>query len=214
MFRKLLKYFFRATLLVLVFVVLTNVWVILSTQKYVYQDTTLVPAYKVGLILGTSKKTAHGYGNPYFTYRIEAAAKLYHAGKVKHLILSGDNRTKYYNEPLDMQKALLEKGVPESAMTLDYAGLRTLDSIVRCNEIFGQSKFLIISQKFHLYRALFIASKYDLEASAFSAETPELSRSFKTLSREILARPKAIIDLYILDKKPKFAGEKVLIKIN
>ncbi len=213
MFRKLLKYFFRITLLVLVFIVLTNLWIVLSTQKHIYQNITLVPAYQVGLILGTSKKTIYGYENPYFKYRIDAAANLYHAGKVKHLILSGDNRTKYYNEPLDMQKALIKKGVPESAMTLDYAGLRTLDSIVRCSEIFGQSKFLIISQKFHLYRALFIASKYDLEASAFTAQTPALSRSFKTLSREILARPKAIIDLYILDKKPRFSGEEVVIKI-
>jgi len=212
-FKKALKYLLIFTALILGFIVTTNVWVILSTQAGIYEKVTAVPVHNVALVLGTSKKTAQGYENPYFKYRMEAAAKLYHAGRVKHFILSGDNRTKYYNEPRDMQEALLEMGIPDSAITLDYAGLRTLDSIMRCNDIFGQAKFIVISQKFHLYRALFIADKYDLDAIAFTAQSPKYSISIKTLAREVLARPKAIIDLYMLDKKPKFAGKEETIKI-
>ena len=99
-----------------------------------------------------------GSPNPFFEKRIETAAELYRIGKIDHFILSGDNRSMYYNEPMAMLKALLKKGVPASAITLDYAGLRTLDSIVRCKQIFGQNKIIIITQPFHSYRALFISS--------------------------------------------------------
>jgi SanA protein len=136
------------------------------------------------------------------------AAMLYAMGKIDHFILSGDNSTKYYNEPVEMRKALIGKGVPESVITLDYAGLRTLDSVVRSKKIFGQNKILIITQPFHSYRALFISRYYDMDAVAMVAEDPDLEHTFKVRLREYLARTKAVLDLYIFKTDPRFLGEK------
>lgn len=188
--------------------VFSNAWVIYSTRKQVHQSLESLPSTDVALVLGTSKKLSNGEENPYFNYRIEAADKLYKSGKIKHLILSGDNETRYYNEPQYMNEALLAKGIPESAITLDYAGFRTLDSVVRCKKIFGQTKFIIITQRFHSYRAVFIANHLGVETTAYVANNIPLTQSFSVVFREILARPKAILDLYILNITPRVMGEK------
>ncbi len=119
----------------------------------------------------------------------------------------------YYNEPMAMLKALLKKGVPASAITLDYAGLRTLDSIVRCKQIFGQNKIIIITQPFHSYRALFISKYYNMDAIAMVAEEPDFEYSVKVRVREYLARSKAVLDLYVLKTNPRFLGKKEQIKV-
>ena len=115
-----------------------------------------VPSRRIGLVLGTSKYLKNGEINPYFQNRINAAAALYHAGKIERLVLSGDHGSKYYNEPEDMKNALLLKGVSPKHIYLDYAGFRTLDSIVRMNAVFNQKIFTVISQEFHNKRAIFI----------------------------------------------------------
>src|SRR5205085_2828961 len=144
--------------------------------------------------------------NPFFEYRIKMAGTLYQAGKVKHLIVSGDNRTRFYNEPLEMKKALVKVGVPDSVITLDYAGLRTLDTIVRCKEVFGQTTITIVTQPFHCYRALFISEYYDMNAVAVMAQEPILESN--VYFREYFARAKAVLDLYILKTAPTHLGEK------
>lgn len=195
------------------FIVVCNLWIEKSTKNQVFDAVQEIPTNKVGLVLGTSKYTKNGYENPYFHYRIEAAAQLFHSRKVKHLIVSGDNRLKSYNEPKEMQAALIDRGIPESAITLDYAGFRTLDSVVRSKAIFGQQKITIISQKFHNQRALFIANNRGVEAVAYNAKDVPIRLGLKTMIREYLARCKAILDIIILNKQPKFLGEKVIINI-
>src|SRR5204862_2438607 len=148
--------------------------------------------HRVALVLGTSHRSVGGGPNPFFQHRIETAAELYQLGKIDHFILSGDNSTKFYNEPLEMRRALIKKGVPDSAITLDYAGLRTLDSVVRCKMIFGQHKITIITQLFHTYRALFISDYYGIDAVVLVADEPELERTFKVRIREYFARTKAV----------------------
>jgi SanA protein len=140
---------------------------------------------------------------------MEAASKLYAAGKVEHFILSGDNSLSYYNEPQDMRKALLLQGIPDSAITPDYAGFRTFDSVVRSKKIFRQDSITIITQEFHAYRALFISNYYGIKAMAFATEPVPKGYSFMTHMREFLARCMAVIDLYILGKEPKFLGEQI-----
>jgi SanA protein len=184
-----------------------------STKNSVFSDINKIPHHRIALVLGTSHKTSKGDPNPFFEKRIETAAALYKKGKIDHLILSGDNRTIYYNEPMAMLKALLKKDVPASAITLDYAGLRTLDSIVRCKEIFGQNKFIIITQPFHSYRALFISRYHHINAIAMVAEEPDFEYSFKVRIREYLARTKAVLDLYILKTPPRFLGQKEQINV-
>ncbi len=161
-----MRYFWRIAikgilwvgLLVALFVLAANIWVVNSTKDRVLTAIDRLPEKSVALVLGTSNKLIDGSPNPFFLERIQLAADLFRQGKISHFILSGDNRSKYYNEPIEMQKALVRLGVPDSLITLDYAGLRTLDSIVRSKEIFGQTKILIVTQSFHCYRALFIRS--------------------------------------------------------
>jgi SanA protein len=174
----------------------------------VFTDSSKLPAHRVALVLGTSHKLVGGKPNPYFEKRMDAAAGLYKEGKIDQFLLSGDNRTRFYNEPAEMRKALIARGVPSSAITLDYAGLRTLDSVVRSKEIFGQHQLTIITQSFHSYRALFISDYYGLESVAMVADEPDPESTTTVRIREYFARVKAVLDLYILKTRPRFLGEK------
>ena len=211
--RWLIRTVSTAFIVFVLLIIITNLWIVLSTDHQVFSDLTKLPDHRVALVLGTSNKTAGGNINPFFSKRMETAAELYRMGKIDHLILSGDNRSMYYNEPMEMQKALIKLGVPQTAITLDYAGLRTLDSVVRCKEIFGQSKITIITQPFHSYRALFISRYYDIEAVAMVAAEPGIEYSFKVRLREYFARTKAVLDLYVLKTSPRFLGEKEKIQV-
>jgi SanA protein len=197
-------------------VVAANIWVVTSTASKVFLDYRELPDSdndKVALVLGTSQKLVNGSPNPFFENRIRAAAMLYKEGKVDHFILSGDNRTKYYNEPASMKKALMNYGIPDSVITLDYAGLRTLDSVVRSKEIFGQDELIIITQSFHSYRALFISRYYDIDAVVLVAQEPAEETALKVYFREYFARTKAVLDLYILKTAPRHLGEKEPLNI-
>jgi SanA protein len=213
MLRDLIRVVLTAAFAVVVFLIACNMWVILSTDNQVYTELREIPASKVALVLGTSKRFADGRPNTYFENRINAAARLYKEGKIKHLILSGDNRTKYYNEPRDMKNALLQRGIPEEAITLDYAGLRTLDSMARSKLIFDQDELIVVTQKFHSYRAVFIGEYYDIKTLAYAADDLPLRESMNILFREFLARPMAVLDLYVLRKAPRHLGQREPIGI-
>jgi SanA protein len=163
-------------------------------------------------VLGANKN-AFGGRNLFFEYRVDAAAQLFKAGKIQHIIVSGDNHIDSYDESTDMKIALTERGVPDSCITLDFAGFRTFDSVVRCKEVFGQSSFTVISQEFHNQRAVFIACYYNMDVIGFNAENVPQNYSLKTRMREYVAKFKCILDLYVLKAKPKFLGkpEKVVI---
>lgn len=194
-------------------VALSNFWIILSTKGQVYDDIATVPLNDVALVLGTSNRLSDGTPNPYFRLRIARAAELYKTGKVKHILVSGDNSSRYYNEPQKMLEALVSAGVPKEDITLDYAGLRTLDSIVRGKKIFGQEKFTIITQTFHAHRALFISNFYDIEAVAMATDQLPEETSVAVQLREVFARPLAVWDLYIAKREPKFLGKKEHVDI-
>ncbi len=181
-----------------------------SSEQYIYDNVEAIPDCKTGLVLG-SAKYINNHINPYFQYRIDAALELYHAGKIRYIVVSGDNGRHTYNEPLDMKNDLIAGGIPDSVIYLDYAGFRTLDSVIRMNKIFGQEKFIIISQKFHNERAVYIARKNDLEAYGYNAKDVGRRFGFKTMQREKLARIKVYIDI-LFGKNPKFLGEKIEIK--
>lgn len=196
------------------FPILCNFWVVGTTSAKVYETQQQLPDHRMALVLGTSHRTVAGAPNPYFEKRMETAAELFKNGKADHFILSGDNRSRYYNEPIEMRKSLVKKGVPPTAITLDYAGLRTLDSIIRCKQIFGQDKITIITQPFHSYRALFISQYYDIDAVAMVAAEPDFESSVKVRLREYLARTKAVLDLYIFKTSPRYLGQKEEIKVS
>ena len=129
-----------------------------------YNSAEEIPYRKVALVLGTNPQTRNGNVNIYFKNRIDASAELYHKNKVSYLLLSGDNRKQDYNEPEAMRDSLIAKDVPEEAIILDYAGFRTLDSVVRAKEVFGQDSITIVSQLFHNERAIYIADQRGINA--------------------------------------------------
>ena len=182
----------------MVFILLCNLWVVYCTREFNYFSIENLPSNDVALVLGTSRNTEKGKENLFFKYRMEATARLFKVGKIKDISLSGNNDSRYYNEPLDMQKALLNLGVPENVMTLDYAGFRTFDSVIRCKQVFNQDNFTIISQNFHNARALYIARNEGIEAISFAAQDVPDGYSLRTLVREYLARPKAVLDVHFL----------------
>jgi SanA protein len=190
-------------------VLFSNIWITHRATGKIYSDVESIPENEVALLLGANKTGAYGGPNLFFRYRIEAAAALYKAGKIHLIIVSGDNHKKEYDEATDMRDALIALGVPEAAITLDYAGFRTLDSVVRCKKIFGTDKITIISQKFHNQRALFIAAKYGIDAIAFNAQDVPSRYALKTSVREYFARFKAVLDLYVVHTAPKFLGDPV-----
>lgn len=206
-------------LLVLVFllgiipcvVLISNTIVVKSTQAFHSAQVEKVPAMKVCLVLGTSKELKSGRTNLYFSKRIQACVKLWKAGKVKAFIVSGDNRKHSYNEAFDMRIALIREGIPDSVIHPDYAGLRTLDSVVRSKDVFGQDSIVIVSQEFHNQRALYIAQHRGVYAFGFDAEDVNTRYGFKTRIREYLARVKVLVDIHITDKKPKHLGPTIQI---
>lgn len=199
-------------IIILAVVLLANNRIESKTHDYVFDTVDSIPPQKAALVLGTAKRLRGGFPNLYFSYRIDAASELYKAKKVEAIVVSGDNRHVSYNEPRDMMNALIEKGIPDSVIYLDYAGFRTLDSVVRMKEIFSQDSFIIVSQKFHNQRAIYLGQHAGIKAYGYNAKDLELNRSsIKTKVREKFARVKAFIDV-VIDKQPKFLGEKIEIK--
>lgn len=208
------KVFALLALCAAVFLVLTwwaNHTIELTTKDFVTTDISQLPDTKAALLLGTGKLLKDGRLNAYFYHRIQAATELYHSGKIKCIIISGDNGREGYDEPNDMKNELLKNGVPDSVIYLDYAGFRTLDSVVRAKEIFGQDSLIIISQKFHNERAVYIAREKGLVAYGYNAKDVTALVGFKTKVREFFARGKVYVDLFF-GVQPKFLGEKVTIK--
>lgn len=182
-----------------------------TASDKVFNSTEEIPYNKVGLFLGTGKILSNGRINLYYKYRIDAAVELFKAGKIDYILVSGDNSTKDYDEPSTIKEDLIKNGIPANRIFLDYAGFRTLDSVVRCKEIFGQSSITIISQQFHNERAIYIAKRKDIDSVGFNAQDVNVNYGFKTQIREKFARVKMVLDL-IFGKKPKFLGEKIKIK--
>lgn len=182
-----------------------------TNKKLCFDDIAQLPENKVGLLLGTSKYLKKGKKNLFYKNRIDAAAELYHAGKIKFIIASGDNRHKNYNEPKIMKADLIKRGIPSNKIYADFAGFRTFDSVIRSKEIFGQTKITVISQRFHNLRTVFIAKHYGIDAVAYNAKEVKGTEGTKIRFRELFARIKALLDIYILKTKPKFLGKKIQI---
>lgn len=193
------------------FTVYANVAVERGTKDRIYTCVDSVPVNHVGLLLGTSPLNRLGRPNTYFTTRIKIAADLYHAGKVDYIIASGDNHTRGYDEPTAMRDSLMAHGVPSGRIVLDFAGFRTLDSVVRAKEIFGCDSLTIISQADHSARALYLAKSNGIEAVAIAAPTRASQWvRIRLALREWLARDKMMLDL-ISGRQPHFLGEKIPI---
>lgn len=197
--------------LIVCFVLVFNGLIEGKTEHKTYSSVSDIGYNRVGLVLGTSKFLGNGRLNLFFKYRVEAALELYHSKKIDFILISGDNSRKTYDEPTDFKNALIEGGIPESNIYLDYAGFRTLDSVVRAKKIFGLNKMTVISQKFHNQRAIYLSNYYDIEAIGYNAKDVTGKNGLKVKIREYFARTKVFIDL-LLGVKPKFLGKTIQIK--
>lgn len=209
------KRFFKIILIILVIIIsILTIWantiVTNSSKSFITDDIACVPFNKVGLLLGTSRNLKNGNKNDFFFNRIDATVQLFKNGKIKNIIISGDNSKINYNEPLDMKVELIKNGIPDSVIYLDYAGFRTLDAVVRAKEVFGQNSYIVISQKFHNERAVYLARKYGINAYGYNAKEVTAYKGFKTKLRELFARDKMFLDL-MFGVKPKFLGERIIL---
>lgn len=173
--------------------------------------TTLQPAY-TGLVLGA--RVAPG-GTPSYVLaaRLESALELYRLGKIRRLLLSGDHGHRNYDEVNNMKRFLTGRGVPERDIFLDHAGFDTYNSIVRARDVFQVSSVIIITQGFHLRRAVYIAQKKGLNVQGFIAPMPDVeARRFQS-AREVLANVKAVMEV-LINRRPHFAGPVIPITGN
>lgn len=205
---KLVRWSLFAAGLPVLFLVLTNVWVLLSGNSARCDSFDAVPPRDVAVVLGTSPQLKGGWANPFFESRMDATARLYKADKVRHLLVSGDNRTKDYDEPTAMRDALVKRGVPAEAVSMDFAGLRTLDTVERARVIFGLTEAVIVTDDFHLARSLFLAKAKGLDAVGVHGVPVPWKWSKKTRCREIVSRAMAWLDVYVLGTKPRHYGPR------
>lgn len=209
---KIIKYIILILIsFAIVSIIIADILIQFNSNKYIYSNIEELPNKRVGLLLGTSKYFKDGSQNLYFKYRIEATYKLFALGKIERILISGDNSKSYYNEPIDMKKALVKKGIPDSIIYLDFAGFRTYDSIIRANKIFGLTSYTVISQEYHNQRAIFIANQLGHKAIAFNAKNVNTNILIGQYFREKLARVKVFID-FIVGTQPKFLGKRIEIE--
>jgi SanA protein len=209
--KKAIWIYILLTILSVALIVVSNYEVEKSTTKFIYNDLTKIPANQVGMLLGTSRHLNNGQNNPFFYNRIKAASALYFSGKIRYILVSGDNRFFSYNEPREMRRELMRAGIPDTCIIMDFAGFRTLDSVVRAKKVFGLNKLTIISQEFHNERAIYIAHFYKMDAVAYNAIDPPGNFGLQVQVREYLARAKMIIDLHVLHLGPYFLGTPIKI---
>jgi len=211
MLKTLLKISGLLLIALILVIFVCNIIISSTAEGQTYTNTDTIPANRVGLVLGTSNRLTNGSPNPYYTYRINATIALYKARKIEFVLVSGDNGSIYYNEPNTIKKDLINGGIPEHVIFLDYAGFRTLDSMFRAKFVFGLDKVTVISQKFHNERAIYIAKQKGLKAIGFNAQDISTSQGLKVQIREYLARVKVFIDM-VLNTQPKFYGATIEIK--
>ena len=177
-----------------------NLTIIQYSKGRVYDNVKEIPYKEVGLLLGTSPTTINGWTNIYYTYRIDAAVKLYKAKKISRILISGDGKEKSYDEPKYMRRDLIKRGIPAHKITLDKKGLRTYDSVINAKETFGLSNFTVISQRFQNERAIYLAGHNDIDAIGFNAKDAPNQKgksAIKVRIREVFAKVKVFMDLIL-----------------
>ncbi|EAQ49104.1 MULTISPECIES: SanA/YdcF family protein [Leeuwenhoekiella] len=180
-----------------------------ETEAYIYDRVEELPSTYTALVLGASVRR-NGELSTMLRDRVESALLLYNKGKIKRFLVSGDNRTTNYNEPVAMKKYLLERGVPEEDIFMDFAGFDTYDSVYRASYIFEVDSAIVVSQRFHLPRAVYIARSMGLNFYGYNGDRREYELESRNRFREVAANVKAWIEL-LINKEPHFKGDKIPI---
>lgn len=191
-------------LLTLTGIVICYQWISIASYPYIYHSIKELPTDRKGLLLGTAKLTREGNENLFFSFRVKKAAELYHSGKIQNIIVSGADKhalPQDQDEVDDMAISLSKHGVPHHAIIEDHKGFRTWASVWQCKNCYHIKNPLIISQKFHNQRAVFIARKMGMHPLAINAHKVHGRAGFIIILREALARVKCIMDCYLFTPK-------------
>jgi SanA protein len=180
---------------------------------FVMSDASRLPATEVALVLGAAPIGPEGGPNRYFEYRLDAAAALWREGKVHYLLVSGDRRRPDYDEPSAMRAGLVARGVPAERIYRDFAGVRTRDSTLRASDVFGQKRLIVVSQPFHLARAIFLARQEGMEAWGLTARDVDRPYSILTTLRRYPSALRAYYDVWF-DTPPRHGGKPVAIGVD
>ncbi|ATH78474.1 MULTISPECIES: SanA/YdcF family protein [Halomonadaceae] len=183
-----------------------NAWVLLSTSRYIHTQLQECRPTDVAIVFGTSHWTRSGLRNPHFHARMRTSARLIADERVQHLLLSGDNRTQAYNEPRAMWRDLYRRGVPADRLTMDFAGFSTYDTMVRARHVFQLEQALLVTQSWHLPRAIFIGRSLGMDVTGCVAEEQPSAGEWRLKVREWLARMATLGDLYLWGREPHFLG--------
>lgn len=199
----------KLLLSLMLFVGLLNVYINKSTGRLIFSDVSGVPESQTALVLGAAV-FPDGRLSYILEDRVLAALELYRQGKIKKFLLSADHSRVCYDETNAMKNYLLEKGVPPEDIFLDHAGFKTYDSVYRSRHIFEVDSVVIVSQKYHLHRALYLAENLGINAVGLAADRQYYfyMRNYKI--REVFANVKAFLFL-LFRLKPTYLGEKIPI---
>lgn len=193
-------------LLAILLFIAGNFWVVATTAAYIEKQPQQCRPDKVGVVFGTSHWTRSGVRNPHFHARMRTAATLIDQASVEHLLLSGDNRTQAYNEPRAMWRELYRRGVASGQMTMDFAGFSTYDTLARAKDVFQLERALLITQSWHLPRAVYIGRALGIDVTGCVADDSTVKVGWRLKLREWAARVATLGDLYIWKREPYFLG--------
>ncbi len=198
--RRLARWLALAVAVLIAIPIAARTYLHFSSSGRVYSQIARVPHCHVAVVLG-AKVRPNGTLSTLLEDRVDAGIKLYRAGKVEKLLMSGDNRFIRYNEPMRMRDYAIEHGVPPEDVAMDFAGRRTYDSMYRAKHIFGQDRFIIVSQGFHVDRAVFLCRHIGVRGYGLDADKPH-HWSLKANVRELGASLGALVDVYLRNPRP------------
>jgi SanA protein len=210
MIKKIVKYGLLLCVFGILFILGLNIYIEKTSNKRIYSDKEKIPNCYTGLVLG-AKVYDDGRLSGILRDRVESALELYRIGKIKRFLLSGDHGRTKYDEVNQMKKYLIKKGVPKEDIFLDHAGFDTYDSAIRAKKVFLADDVIIITQNFHVKRAVYIANSLGLNAYGFIADKHQYGIAKRMYVREKVANVKAFFEL-LIHKNPRFLGEKISIK--
>jgi SanA protein len=208
-YKKIIKPLLFALTFVVLLVVIANIIVSVKSQQYIYHNVTDLPKCYTAIILG-AKVSAKGVPSDFLRDRLDVAIELYNSKKVTRFLLSGDHGTTSYDEVNSMKKYLLKRGIDTSDIFLDHAGFDTYNTMIRAKEIFQITDAIIVSQEFHLSRAIYIARSKGLEAYGIKADKRNYPSLKRLKFRELLAKVKAFAEV-TTNAKPKYLGNQIPI---
>jgi len=189
--------------------ILPNLWVVGRARQHIRPIDELPPC-QVAIVLGAGLRPG-GEPSATLTDRLEAGIELYRAGTVKKLLLSGDHAQHTYDEVNAMRRYALDAGIPRQDVFLDHAGFRTYDTMYRARDVFLVERCIVVTQRFHLARSVYIARQLGLDAWGCAADRRRYAFARRNAVREVLARVRAFLDLHVRKARPRYLGPEIPI---